>query len=102
MAAELSTEVRAEVDGVVIAVLGEVDVRTRNELGETMRPHLGPQRRVIVDLAGVTFLDPAGLREVVLAHNVLAANGGSLVLRNPQHQPRRLLRLSGLDFLLSD
>jgi anti-anti-sigma factor len=46
---------------------------------------------VVVDLAGVTFLDSAGLRGLLMARERLEAEGRSMRLVNPVDRVRRVL-----------
>lgn len=50
-------------------------------------------RHVVVDMAGLTFMDCAGYRELVIARLVLERRGGSLSLLAPSGEPLRLLTL---------
>jgi anti-sigma B factor antagonist len=82
----------------VLAVAGEVDVHT----GPVLRARLAGlldsgRRRVVVDLAGVDFLDSTGLAALVTGLNRAREIGGSLTLACPQERLVRLLRITGLD-----
>jgi len=57
----------------------------------------GGARRVVVDLARVTFMASAGVRVLMGTHRVLAAQGGSLVLVSPSPAAGRVLSLAGVD-----
>ena len=57
---------------------------------------------VAVDGSGLSFVDSAGLRTLVLARRDTAARGGSLWLRTPSPALERLLELSGLTDLFVD
>lgn len=90
--------VTATPDGCVEA-RGEIDAHTV----DTLRQALGgsPAGQVVVlDLAGVEFIDSSGLRVVVEQHQRCSDAGGSLVLRNPSRVVRRLLDVTGLTELL--
>jgi len=50
---------------------------------------------VVLDLAGVGFMDVAGLRAVLAADRRLRASGKRLVLAAPPRSVRRLLSLTG-------
>jgi anti-sigma B factor antagonist len=67
-------------------------------LRETVRAFLdGGQRRILMDLAQVNFLDSAGLGELVRTHVAVRGRGGQLTLVNPSPNVRRLLRLTKVD-----
>ena len=81
------------VDGTVIAVSGELDVASAPELDDLLRRTDG--EAVTLDLSGVRFIDPAGLRVLLVAQRDIDARGGQLVIRKPSWQVRRLAQLSG-------
>jgi anti-sigma B factor antagonist len=45
-------------------------------------------RKVVLNVAGVPYLDSAGLGEFVRAYTIVGRKGGKLKLLNPQHQLR--------------
>lgn len=83
-----------------IALRGELDVGTTGQLAAALQEiRSAGQRRVVVDLAGLDFVDVAGLRPLVAA----IGDGLAVKLRNPSPQAVRLLEASGLgDVLLLD
>lgn len=67
-------------------------------LRETVRAFLdGGQRRILLNLERVGFLDSAGLGELVRAHVAVRARGGQLTLINPAPNVRQLLRVTKVD-----
>jgi anti-sigma B factor antagonist/stage II sporulation protein AA (anti-sigma F factor antagonist) len=92
--------VTAEADGVAVARLvavGEVDLSTAEVLGEALTGVLGRSVPVVVvDLAGVGFLDSTGIATLVQARNQFTANGGTLSVVNPQPLVRRVLEITGV------
>ena len=85
-------------DGEVAVVLaGEIDVAMAPRLESCLADlRERGERTVIVDLAGVTFIDSTGLHVLVSANNRLRQDGGSVVLRSPQERVGRLLDMTGL------
>jgi stage II sporulation protein AA (anti-sigma F factor antagonist) len=59
-----------------------------------------PARSVTLDLGGVEFIDSAGLGMVLMLRDCAQAKGGSLSLRNPGGQVRRLLDICHIQDLL--
>jgi len=92
----------------VLAVHGDLDYTHGDELGSvldhqlTLRDADGRPLCVVVDLADVTYCDSCGLRVLLGAHRRVAGLGGELVLRGVSGQPRRALRLTGLDTVLRE
>lgn len=56
---------------------------------------------IVIDLGELDFLDAAGLGVLVRAHTEFAAAGGRVVLTRVQQRHLRLLRLTGLDGMLT-
>jgi anti-anti-sigma factor len=53
--------------------------------------------RIVVDLAGVNFIDSTAMGTLVTGLKLARAAGGELVLKDPQSQVLRVLKLTGLD-----
>ena len=81
-------------DGLHVIVLsGDLDLASRSA---AVRACLSPGHvDIIVDLAGVVFMDCAGYGALIAARTVLERIGGSLTLTNPCGEPLRLLSLIG-------
>lgn len=82
----------------IVSVRGEIDVSTAGSLEEAVRSCLASSGRVIIDLAGVRFMDSTGLNVLIRAQSS-GANGASGVLRLAAVPDRvgKLLRLTQLD-----
>jgi anti-anti-sigma factor len=61
----------------------------------------GPGADVVVDLAGVTFCDSAGLNALIRLKKLVAGLGGDFRIINPPMHLRRVLELSGLSEYLN-
>lgn len=95
-----STRVIRDGAEIVIFVSGEIDMATCERLRDAIEPHLGPQQTIVLDLAGVEFMDSSCLGVLVQARGTLTADGGSLFLRNPSFAAHRVVTLGGLEELL--
>jgi stage II sporulation protein AA (anti-sigma F factor antagonist) len=84
---------------VTVRVAGEVDLDTAEQLAAGLGACHGT---VVVDLAGVTFIDSSGLGTLVRARNRLTSEGGGLLVAEPTERVRRLFELTGLTELLAD
>ena len=88
---------------VVIAVTGDLDIATADQLfreaNEALRA--GAPTTLVLDLAGVSFLDSSGIGTLVELRNVAGDTGGALLLRNPSDRTRRLLQITALDTVFS-
>ena len=83
---------------VVCVVAGEIDPITGPQLeGEILTALAGSAATdLVLDLAGVTFIDSSGLRVVIDLHKAMLARGGRLVLRRPSATVNRLLEITNL------
>lgn len=88
-----------EAGAVVIAVRGDLDIATADQLfrdaNEALRASAPTQ--LVLDLSGVAFLDSSGIGTLVELRNVATDTGGALVLRQPSDRTRRLLEITALD-----
>ncbi|MHC2185065.1 STAS domain-containing protein [Rathayibacter agropyri] len=98
--ATISTE-RIEPDIVIVRPSGHLDLSSSWELEAVLRHALeAGEIRVVVDLAGVQFLDSSGLGVLVACLKEARRVGGSLRVAAAGEQPALVLRLSNLDRLL--
>lgn len=81
-----------------VAVTGEVDLATSTALRDRLLRVLEEQNRVLldVDLAGVSFLDCAGLSALVAVRNAAVQAGLQMRVSHPQPIVGRVLDLTGL------
>ena len=89
-------------DGPVISLSGEVDMLVADEVrvaGDTAIEHAlaDGRRRVVIDLAEVTFLDSTGIGALVSVSNAARENDVPLVLRSMSTRIAKLLTITGLD-----
>lgn len=81
-----------------VQVQGEVDLVTADLLATALDDELGQGHRFVrLDLSRLSFIDCAGLRVLVSAHNRFLAAQGTLVLTGVGQLPARLLRITHLD-----
>ncbi len=99
--AALWTSASAGEDGPVVVLSGEADTTTAPQLREMLAAQLDAGARLVtVDASGLSFLDSASLRVLVLAARALQGRHGMLVLARPQPIVVRLLEITGADKLL--
>lgn len=89
-------EIRREHDHAVVALRGEIDLQASVPLAEALEQASAFHPRVVVDLAGVRFLDASAIGTLAGVHRQLRGRGGDLVLHRPSDFVRRLLDVSGL------
>ncbi|GAC1538172.1 MAG: hypothetical protein NVS3B12_23020 [Acidimicrobiales bacterium] len=83
-------------DHVVVAVSGEVDLATADDLWAAIATVALERTHVLVDLTETAFMDSTGLSVLVRAHRHLASVDGSLAIRTAPGPVRRVLSISGL------
>lgn len=80
--------------GVILHLSGEVDLSVQEHLLAMIEEALvGPPAAVVVDLAGLRFLDCAGVRALLQAQRAAQACGCALSVRNPQPMVEQVLRI---------
>jgi anti-sigma B factor antagonist len=85
-----------------IELAGELDIYT----SEVLRTRVGELgdiggRHVVIDLAGVQFIDSSGLSALVHTLKHSKDSQGVVTLRRPSEQVRKLLEISGLSRLFT-
>lgn len=86
-------------EGIVVARLtGEIDAATASVLEGEIQALIftGAPRRLVLDFAGVDFMDSSGLRVVIDVHRTMRERDAVLVLENVPLATRRLLEVTGL------
>lgn len=94
--ARLTIESVTASDTSTLALSGEIDPQTTDQLDAAIDDALGSSAHLVLDLAGVTFIDSAGLRSLIRAHRLTGESSGSLVLRAPRPSTLRVLEITGL------
>jgi anti-anti-sigma factor len=84
----------------VVRVSGELDIATVPILADALHGLDGSCDRVVLDLAGLTFIDSTGLTLAVTEHQRAANDGFELVLAGATDNVLNVLRLTGLDVTL--
>lgn len=81
-----------------IAVMGEIDVLTVDQLQEAVTEVLRRHqpRRVEISLRGVSFLDSTGIRGLLSCHADAASLGCHLMLTDPHPMASQVLHITGL------
>jgi anti-anti-sigma factor len=91
-------------DGVaVVTVTGDVDVATCAALRDSLLQVIADEnfRGLVVNLAGVSFIDSTGIGVLVGAWRRTKATEGDLALASPSRQAQSVLDATGLTRVLS-
>jgi anti-anti-sigma factor len=80
----------------VVRVHGELDIATAGDLERAVLRPREPGERVILDLAGLRFMDSTGLRVLLRARTEAKAGRWDLYVRNVPANIARLFSISGV------
>jgi anti-sigma B factor antagonist len=82
---------------------GELDLTTVPQLRSQFdNLNAGGEHRILLDLAGVTFIDSSGLREILNATAKLAEQGRELRVIEASSQVRRIFEICGVTDLIDE
>jgi anti-sigma B factor antagonist len=98
---ELTISSEREGDVHVIALSGELDLATADELEqELLRVEATDAESIVVDLAGLRFMDSTGVRVMITADTRSRANSQRLALLRGPDAVQRVFELTGVLDLL--
>ena len=96
MAGDLWLEV-ATGDGIItVRVHGDVDLSTKERLGEALLRLAKDPTDLVLDARGMTFIDSIGLSMLHEIHRLCGDVGGTLTIQAPSGPVSQLLEMSGL------
>ncbi|MDX3109664.1 STAS domain-containing protein [Nonomuraea angiospora] len=81
----------------VIAIRGELDLATAGQAEAFIRLARRPGDEVVLDLAGIPFMDCSALTMLWRLHQDAGCDGGALRLVALRPEPARVLRLAGAE-----
>jgi stage II sporulation protein AA (anti-sigma F factor antagonist) len=97
----LSVEIRSGSPETVIALVGELEVSTAAQLRELLDRSPITSSNVVLDLAGLDFIDSTGIGCLFKLHRRVADLGGIVVARHPQPQIHRVMEMTQLNRLIA-
>jgi anti-sigma B factor antagonist len=100
MDSNLSVDVRDEPDAMVLTVSGELDMASSPSLAEALHRLDSAQRALVLDLAGLEFIDVTGLHVLLEARQRAGRTGVEFTVVNASQGVERLLQLTGTTELL--
>ena len=84
----------------MLTLAGELDIGAVTQLRSTVHQALLRQEKaLLLDLTDVTFLDSAGLWELIFCHNLADGVGGTLTVTGRSPAVERLLRILDRDWV---
>jgi anti-anti-sigma factor len=100
-APSLTIDERWDAGVVIVTIRGEIDIGTVGALSDCLGQLAGKNpRHMVIDLAGVSFLDCSGLGGFVRIRKALPP-GCPLVIRSPQRRVRQLFKIARLDSMIT-
>lgn len=85
-----------DVDGVTIATLfGELDGRTAPEVQEKLVLLPQRQRKILLDMSGVSYISSAGLRALLMLYRQMANSHGAVALSGLSENIRDIMAITG-------
>jgi anti-sigma B factor antagonist len=86
-----------ENDGILTGFLsGYIDTATAEQLGQEMKPLMQQANRAIeIDCSQLDYISSSGLRLLLSLRKQVAADGGSLVIKNINDEIRKVFTLTG-------
>ncbi|AXB44088.1 STAS domain-containing protein [Amycolatopsis albispora] len=93
---------RVTVDGgqVVVTTAGALDAHTGAEFRDALAELAARHRELVLDVAGLTYVDSTGLSAFITAHKHATARGGRVRLSRVPPFLARLLAVTGLNSFL--
>lgn len=92
----ISLECRPLAGGVLITVAGDVDATNADYLEAFINRMRRPGEAVVLDLAGLRFMDSRGLHVMLRLHHDQLEQGGAMHLAAVNDVPARILQITGV------
>jgi anti-sigma B factor antagonist len=86
-----------EVGVALVAVSGELDLASVDDLHTALRTAATRSPSVVVDVSDVSFIDSTALAALLRSNDELSSNGVQMVMACPPGPVRRLLTMTSLD-----
>jgi anti-anti-sigma factor len=88
-------------DKTIVRLAGDLDLATVAEVKPVLEEECARHpRQLVLDLAGVEFLDSSGIFLLATVHKRLTADGCSLIVTNPSAAASRALEITAMDRVL--
>ena len=85
---------------VTVKLVGRLDISGARSIDLPLATLSGSKNRILIDMAGVTFIASIGLRHLLTAARAVQRRGGQLSLLNPTAAVAEVVTTSGLIELL--
>ena len=85
----------------IVAVRGEIDLSSAEELWSAVEQALNMSSRLVIDMTETTFMDSTALAVLARAYRELGQVPEAVVVRSPSPRARELLTICGLEQLIT-
>lgn len=93
----MAYEIRSEGDAIVVALSGEVDLESSPKVRGVLLDSVREKRSVLVDMAGVSYIDSSGIASLVEAYQSARRDNTPFALVAVSEAAMRVLELARLD-----
>ena len=99
----MQMEIKNENGSAVAVISGEIDHHNAKELRTQLDRFIIASRPVqlTIDLKDITFMDSSGIGLIMGRSKLIRTCGGRLTVHSPQPYIRRVLKLSGIERIVS-
>ena len=99
----MQIEIAQDGTDLVLRLAGDLDVSHAAELVRRIDDltQMTFEPRIVIETSQVTFIDSTGTQALILANRRCLDAGGSLVIRSPSRPVEQILRITGLDQVLT-
>ncbi|MBQ1519355.1 MAG: STAS domain-containing protein [Ruminococcus sp.] len=99
----MQIEIKKENGKAIASISGEIDHHNAKELRTKLDKYIISSRpaQLVIDLQGITFMDSSGIGLIMGRSKLIKACGGRLTVHSPQPYIKRVLKLSGIERLVS-
>ncbi|MBO5620850.1 MAG: STAS domain-containing protein [Butyrivibrio sp.] len=88
-------------DSLQLNIAGKVDAISAPELQNEVLKSFQKSRNVIMNFADVTYISSAGLRALLIGQKTASSKGGKFLVINCNDSIKDVLRVTGLDKVLT-
>src|SRR5262245_24359647 len=80
-----------------VKLTGPLDIKGASKIDMPFSVIVGSQRKVVVDLSGVSFLASIAIRVLIMTARTMGNKSGHLVVYSSSEEVIRVLRATGID-----
>ena len=84
-----------------VVISGNIDTVTAPELDAKLQENLAGIKDLVLDFAAVDYISSAGLRVILMTHQLLEDVDGNMTVKNVNEDVRDVFEMTGFDSLLN-